>query len=363
MTKKSDKVRRGSPSIKSIHICSRLPASTSRSDFHRRSLLIYDRRLTEGRPKLRAWIQLFPLRYGVDAGEQLKDLARYPLHIQKILSKWNRGGLDRNSHLVALGGGSVGDFVAFTASILMRGVALTLIPTTWLAALDSSHGGKTALNVGGMKNQLGTFYPASKVIIAKELLIRSATKLQFDHSQDALGELFKISLIDGDLFEHIARGPSLRSSDELLWLTLKRAIEAKYRIVDQDPFELRGVRQILNLGHTFGHVIEAHYGWQHGRSVGAGLVFALKWSLHRKILKNPDFNRIETMMRQHEFWIEPPQRPIPQGKALKLITVDKKKIGSRRLRFVFLKKPGAAFIKEIPFDEMIREGVRQRWIR
>ncbi len=132
------------------------------------NLLIYDRKL-DIIPAFKKWRRQYSLVYPVSAGEQLKALEKFPQHIQKIL-KLTQDIPSRELSIVAAGGGSVLDFAGFVASTLKRGVKFISVPTTWLAAIDASHGGKTALNVGGTKNQIGTFYPAEQILLKKEFL-------------------------------------------------------------------------------------------------------------------------------------------------------------------------------------------------
>ena len=133
--------------------------------------LLFDNNLLSGNEEIeiQEFIETFPHRLGVEGGETLKNLKNFPRQLDGILKEWPQP-ISRNHTLVVFGGGSLGDFGGFVASILKRGVNLIHIPTTWLAAMDSAHGGKNALNVAGVKNQVGTFYPAHKVFIVKEVL-------------------------------------------------------------------------------------------------------------------------------------------------------------------------------------------------
>lgn len=239
------------------------------------TLVIFDRRLETVSPAFRRWVRQFPYRYAVSSGEKLKQLRQFPVHFENI-AEIAAPLTPRSMTVVAVGGGSVGDFAGFFASVYKRGVSLVHIPSTWLAAIDSSHGGKTALNNGRTKNQLGTFYPASQVLLERELLESQPSQ----RIQDGMGELGKIAIIDGGTWVRQLEASRLRGAD-LLWKFLKPAIQAKMKIVSRDPREQTGTRQILNLGHTVGHVFEAHYGWSHGHAVAQGLFFALDFALQR----------------------------------------------------------------------------------
>lgn len=248
------------------------------SRFGKQTILIYDKHLGKVSPSFRSWMKGFTCTYGVEAGESLKDINGFPVHIAKIIEKVAHLN-SRELTVVAAGGGSVGDFAGFVASILKRGVGLIHVPTTWLAAVDSSHGGKTAMNVASAKNQIGTFYPAKEIVICYDFLKNQPEA----RALEALGELAKIAIIDGGPWRKKMREGMAPA--EMIWKTLKSAIESKYRVVNRDPYEKTGVRQILNLGHTFGHVLEAELGVAHGMAVAQGTFFALNWSFEKKYIK------------------------------------------------------------------------------
>jgi 3-dehydroquinate synthase len=166
-------------------------------------ILIYDKILTS--KKLTTWIQTFPNKYGVHSGESLKETKNFHQHIQKIL-KLSVGISKQEITIVALGGGSIGDFSGFVASVLKRGVRLVHVPSTWLSAIDSAHGGKTALNAGGIKNQIGTFYPAQKTYISKKILF-TQPEIRL---QDAWGEALKTALLSGPgLYKKLLKKPKI----------------------------------------------------------------------------------------------------------------------------------------------------------
>ena len=184
--------------------------------------------------------------------------------------------------MVALGGGSVGDFAGFFASVCKRGLPLIQIPSTWLAAIDSAHGGKNALNVGSMKNQLGTIAFARRIFLSKHLLCGQPT----ERAQEAMGELAKIAIIDGGPWvKELLAAPE--SDGELLWRFLSCAVAAKYKVVLSDPLERLSVRHQLNLGHTIGHILEIQHQLPHGLAVAQGLHFALELSTRVVMKRSP----------------------------------------------------------------------------
>ncbi len=235
------------------------------------TIVLYDRNLISKVAGFRRFLKTYPHVFALDAGEKLKSLESFAKTAERVHSRVGEA-VTRKWTVLAIGGGSVGDFAGFFASVYRRGLRLVHVPTTWLAAIDSSHGGKTALNLAGAKNQIGTFYPATDTVIVRSLL-RALPK---QSSDDAMGEILKIALIDGRAWTKFR--PFTTSRSRHLWRLLPSAIDSKLRIVKRDPFERKGYRQILNLGHTFGHVLESRLRLSHGRSVALGLLFAVDFS-------------------------------------------------------------------------------------
>lgn len=322
-------------------------------------LLVYDEVLPKKVPAFKKWMTRFPLRYSVKAGESLKAVENFPAHISKIV-KLCENTSSRRLTLVVVGGGSVGDFGGFVASILKRGVRLVHMPSTWLAAIDSAHGGKTALNVGAAKNQIGTFYPAAEIVLVRSLLCAQPEARAFE----GFGELLKIALISGGpLWKKLSREFEVNS--DTLWKYLADSVDAKYKVVSKDPEEKTGHRHILNLGHTLGHVLETYYELPHGVAINYGLEFALRYSLHRKVMAPADFEKL-MLSPVMGYLLSPVRDNLLQTKesVLKsfrtLLLSDKKKTSSSVLRFVFLKKPGQCVIQEVSVDEILMEVCRQQ---
>ena len=321
-------------------------------------LFIYDRILLKKSKSFKAWIKKAPLQYPVKAGESLKDIGHFAEHIEKITSLTQNTSV-RKLTICVIGGGSVGDFGGFVASVLKRGVRLIHIPSTWLAALDSAHGGKTALNVAQAKNQIGTFYAAEKVFLIQELLTAQPEERFFE----GYSELLKIALLHGQSFwQKLALEKRLDAS--LLWRYLPQAIAAKNSIVQKDPQEKTGHRHLLNLGHTVGHVVESLHQLPHGVAVNYGIDFALRWSQQRRLLSLQSEQEIRnaplgfyllSLSRDHLV----PKTAGQKRQFLKLLLVDKKKTQSQKLRFIFLKNPGQAVIEEVSAQEILTELLRQ----
>lgn len=309
------------------------------------SVLIYDQILEK---KYKKFISRFQKRLGVQSGESLKDISKFPQFIQKISSLAN-GVAIRDLQIIAFGGGSVGDFAGFAASVFKRGVGFIQIPTTWLSAIDSAHGGKTALNLGGIKNQIGTFYPANQIYLIKEIFIQLPK-----HSLiDVLGEYYKTGLIQGgDLWKKIKNHPAIDS--EFLWNILPQLINTKLRIVHQDPYEKKGVRAILNLGHTIGHVIESANKLPHGTAIMFGLRFSYEFGKHFKITS--EIPELEWMLPskndlRHEL------RQIKNFE--KILIADKKSFQKKKIFFIFIQKPGKIKAQHVEISKVRNEWKRQ----
>ncbi len=307
------------------------------------------------------FISSFPHCLGLKGGESVKEFKDFPKKVELILKKWPQP-VNRSQTMVILGGGSLGDFGGFVASIIKRGVSLVHIPSTWLAAMDSAHGGKTALNRGGVKNQIGSFYPAKKVFIIKDLLETCPRELK----EQSYGEFIKMALIgESRFFKNILT--EKRSADEFLWYFLKSCIEDKYHLILQDPFETKKTRQVLNFGHTFGHALESHFGWPHGDSVLQGLFFALEWSRYRGDLPQNLYEQITGVLRDkfervpaHElnWYRKPGKRAITS-----FLREDKKMDEEGRILFIFLKTIGKTLAKPVLIDDLVSEAKRQGWVK
>ncbi len=311
----------------------------------RSTIFLYDKNLLRI-PNFKKFINKKPYSISLAAGESLKTLKMYERILGQLLSMQEK--IEGSSiTLASIGGGSVGDFVGFVASTFKRGLPFINIPTTALAAIDSAHGGKTALNfrIGKkvFKNQIGTFYPASEIWIIQEFFENLSEAALID----AYGEALKISLIEGkDLWHQISHKDDWNA--EILTKMLPFFIEAKMKIVRKDPFEKFGVRQILNLGHTLGHVIESDLKISHGMSVLLGLGFAQEWGVHLGITK-------------HKYVDIPNHREaLKKIKNLKkLLVQDKKRSGKGLINFIFIERPGRVIRKTVTIDQIAGEVQRQ----
>ncbi|HLT00395.1 MAG TPA: 3-dehydroquinate synthase, partial [Acholeplasma sp.] len=215
--------------------------------------------------KLKEALQDFDVHIvAVEPGEHSKSLQTYEQLSKYLINQ----GMKRNHLLIAFGGGVIGDLVGFVAGTLYRGVPFIQIPTSLLAMVDSSIGGKTGIDLPEGKNLLGVFKNPRVVLIDPQVL----ETLPIEEYRNGLAEVVKAAIIDDkDLFEY------LKSNDTLTIEKLVQAIEVKRKIVLKDPYE-ENIRMYLNFGHTFGHAIERHYDYaiKHGVAVAYGMLMSLK---------------------------------------------------------------------------------------
>lgn len=336
----------------SVSYLSKLDQVVTRARLRRENtVVIYDRVLDSAVPGFGSFVSKFGFRFAVDSGESLKTVESFGSFCEMV----SRASLPpaRSMTVLACGGGSVGDFAGFFASVWKRGVRLVHVPTTWLAAIDSAHGGKTALNVGGAKNQIGTFYPASAVACVRPVFPESSVA-------DALGELAKIALIDGGPWVRQLERSRLHGS-ALMWKFLKPAVDSKMRVVRRDPTESSGVRQVLNLGHTMGHVLEAASGLSHGAAVAQGVFFALEFSLRQGLLNERAYERAMSLMGGLGLVPSLP-RGLSASVVERLLLADKKRASTGRVTFIFLRAIGRCERREIAVSDVVREARRQGWI-
>lgn len=206
------------------------------------------------------------LKIVIPPGEASKNLES----AQSIYQQLQNAGIERGAHLVAMGGGVVCDLAGFVASTYLRGLRLTLIPTTLLAQVDAAIGGKTGVDFRGAKNSIGTFYPAGQVLVVPEFL----PALPTSRLREGLAEIVKIAFIrDQGLLDQIENLESVESILEREGI-LRRAIRNKVEVVLSDAYETNGQRALLNFGHTIGHAIETVSSYQipHGECVAMGMV-------------------------------------------------------------------------------------------
>ena len=274
------------------------------------------------------------------AGESSKSMSEAAALCDRMIS----AGLDRNSCLVALGGGVVGDLAGFVAAIYYRGIPFLQIPTTVVAQVDSSVGGKTGVNSAGGKNLIGAFHQP-RIVIADTDTLSTLPEREFN---EGFAEIIKHAAIrDFAMLDALGDLPAV----------VARNVAIKAAVVAEDEFETRGVRALLNFGHTLGHGIEnaAGYGrFLHGEAIALGLVAACRLSVEKSGLAQADCDRIFSALARYKLPLALP-RDIPTETILAAIRKDKK-FHRGTIRFVLLKRPGEAFVSDaVTEDDILRQ--------
>jgi 3-dehydroquinate synthase len=269
---------------------------------------------------------------------------------------------DRKTVLFALGGGVIGDMTGFAAACYMRGVPFVQVPTTLLAQVDSSVGGKTGINHPLGKNMIGAFYQPRLVVCD----LATLDTLPERELSAGLAEVIKYGPIADMEFMawQEASMDDLRARDRTaLAHAVRRSCEIKAWVVGQDERE-SGLRAILNFGHTFGHAIEAGMGygvWLHGEAVGAGMVMAAELSLRMGLVDEKFVLRLRNLIQRAGLPVKAPVLDPSDnaGRYLELMRVDKK-AESGEIRFVLIDGPGKAVLRSAP-DALVREVIDACW--
>jgi 3-dehydroquinate synthase len=278
-------------------------------------------------------------RVVLPAGEQHKNWNSLNALFDALLAD----RCERKTTLIALGGGVIGDLTGFAAATYLRGVPLIQMPTTLLAQVDSAVGGKTAINHPRGKNMIGAFYQPLAVIADTAAL----GTLPAREVSAGLAEVIKYGLLrDPAFFEWLEQNIDavMARDPRALAYAVQRSCENKTAVVATDEREESGARALLNLGHTFGHAIEAGLGygkWLHGEAVAAGTVIAARISQHMGLIKADEVARITDLLERARLPVVAPDFGLEHY--LQLMEIDKKVEGGK-IRFVLLRGIGAAFL-------------------
>jgi 3-dehydroquinate synthase len=274
--------------------------------------------------------------------------------LNKVFDRLLTSRFSRQVTVIALGGGVIGDMSGFAASCYQRGVPFIQIPTTLLSQVDSSVGGKTAVNHALGKNMIGAFYQPQCVIADTDTL----NTLDDQQLASGIAEVIKYGLInDPDFFTWLeANIDSLKNRDpDALAFAIERSCVDKANLVAQDEKE-QGVRALLNLGHTFGHAIETGMGygeWLHGEAVACGMVMAAELSLRMGWMLEADVKRVQAILTAANLPIAPPIE-MTVDQFMDLMAVDKK-VKEGVIRLVLLKGIGQAVISDDYSMALLRE--------
>lgn len=302
--------------------------------------------------------KLYPLtayRYGelflLQGTEENKSMAE----IERLLEYAVEKGCDRKSLFIAFGGGIVGDMTGFASSVFMRGIDFIQVPTTLLAMVDSSVGGKTGVNLSSGKNLAGAFHQPKAVLTD----VRFLETLPEREIRNGLGEIVKYGVgLSRELFELLENNvDGLNNLDsELYKKVIYDCCSIKCRIVQEDEKE-QGVRALLNLGHTFGHAVEAVSDFEitHGEAVALGLVCAGELALRLNLWKQDDFDRMRTLMRNLKL-------PTVLRKEWKFddmmkVMLHDKKTESGKLKIILPNAVGSSVIEKNIQSSLIRESM------
>jgi 3-dehydroquinate synthase len=299
---------------------------------------LYAKTLTNTLSQLGKTVRLLEL----PDGESFKDWQ----HLQLIFDELLAHGADRQSMIVALGGGVVGDMAGFGAASFMRGIRFVQVPTTLLAQVDSSVGGKTGINHPLGKNMIGAFHQPVAVIAD----LNTLRTLPPRELSAGLAEVIKHGAIaDADFLDWIeANTDALLACDtNAMAHAVLRSCEIKSAVVSADERE-GGIRATLNFGHTFGHAIESGLGygeWLHGEAVGCGMVMAADLSARLGQIGQADAQRLKRIIASMHLPIAPPK--LGSQRFMELMQVDKK-TEAGQIRYITLGSIGAARIQQVP---------------
>ncbi|MCL2915316.1 3-dehydroquinate synthase [Shewanella corallii] len=287
-------------------------------------------------------------------GEQFKTLE----WLDKIYTAALEHNLARDCVLIALGGGVIGDMTGFAAACYQRGVDFIQVPTTLLSQVDSSVGGKTAVNHPLGKNMIGAFYQPKQVVIDTDCL-KTLPPREF---AAGMAEVIKYGIIwDAELFDYLEQHvDALKALEpQALVYTIKRCCEIKAEVVAEDETE-RGVRALLNLGHTFGHAIEAEMGygeWLHGEAVAAGMVLAAETAVAMDMLEESKLCRIKALIAAFDLPVKAPAS-MDFNSFIKHMRRDKKVLAGQ-LRLVLPTDIGSSEVVKHNDDSLLEEVIRR----
>jgi 3-dehydroquinate synthase len=299
--------------------------------------------------------ELVTVRMTIPDGERFKTLSS----VKKLYDRLIAHRFERNSFLIALGGGVIGDIAGFTAATYLRGIPLIQVPTTVVAQVDASIGGKTGVDHPSGKNLIGAFYQPRMVYIDPSVL----TTLSDREYRSGLAEVVKYGIIlDGDFFSRLEKEADriLARNPGSLLEVVNRCCELKAGVVQEDERE-GGLRRILNFGHTIGHAIETMGRYRrhlHGEAVSIGMVCAARIGLLLGLCSDSDVERISALLIRFGLPVSLPK--ISPADLLRIVALDKK-MAAGKIHFVLPERVGKVTVRALQPKEV--SGLIQRLIR
>ena len=312
---------------------------------------LYGERLMEILAAAGVQARLFPF----PAGEKSKNI----MTLGALSSRLAKAGFDRHDCIIALGGGVTGDLAGFLAATYMRGIPFIQVPTTLLAQVDSSVGGKTGVDIPEGKNLVGAFYQPKAVYIDTGVL----QALPREELLGGLGEVIKYGIIrDGKFFNFLDeyRRKITRLDPELIVQTIHTCCLIKAAVVQEDERE-GGLRKILNYGHTIGHAVEAASNYEiiHGLAVAIGMVAAARLSVLKGTLSGKENDRIYSVLSAYGMPVNVPGH-LNRDVIKRYLKTDKKTVGGK-VHYILPDSIGSTFITSDISEEMIDNVLREEW--
>lgn len=296
--------------------------------------------------------KLYKTRFPTDkvivlpSGEAYKNMET----IEKVINKLIDYKVDKTNHLIAIGGGVISDISGFVASIYMRGIPFSFVPTTLLSQVDASIGGKNGVNYNGIKNLIGNIQQPNFILYDLSFI----STLPKEEFVSALAEIVKYGLIaDKNLIDYIEQNvENIKTYDkQVLQKLINWSISIKSQIIEKDPYE-KDIRKYLNFGHTFGHVIESKIGIRHGEAVSLGMIISIEISC---LLNNFPQNERERIIKL----LQKLNLPITLNKTIQnyvdLIEFDKKREGES-IKLILLKSIGNPVIETLNINFLKEKG-------
>ncbi|MDR2808194.1 MAG: 3-dehydroquinate synthase [Spirochaetaceae bacterium] len=275
--------------------------------------------------------------------------------VEKILVAAQNAALGRDGLFIGVGGGVISDMTAFAASVYRRGARLCIVSTTLLGMVDAAVGGKTGFDLFGMKNMVGTFYPAELVYMPTNVL---ETLPEYEW-KSGMAELIKTTILDTD-DDFFSLMPSLLKIGPGLDRVISRAVSIKGRIVESDPQETGDERVLLNLGHTFGHALEASVGLgvlSHGEAVAWGIARACDLGEYLNITPSARADAIRNLLSSAEYEITAPHPVLRNKQAFWQALASDKKKRAGALRFIVPAAHGACIVNAGKIDQSVLESI------